>query len=281
MAQAVRITLLNIRGVQSSSYTDNQGQFEIASLNPGEYTLEAEGDRLVFEISAEKVEVRKGSPTVVSIILREKSTSAAGKPVGKVVSVGEIQEVPAKARQEFERASKFAKTGNSNKAIYHLQKAIDIYPNFLMARNDLGAQLLELGRLEEAEQQLRAALAIDAQAYNPNLNLGIVLFKKHSFSDARFALDKAISLQPELPEARLYSALTLMALGESQPAEKHLVAAYNLGGKPYAIALFHLGQIFMDRGARDQARSYFERYVQEAPAADNIQSVRKLIALLQ
>ena len=60
-----------------------------------------------------------------------------------------------------------------------------------MAHNDLGAQLLELNRLDEAEKQLRLALEIDPAAFNPTINLGIVLLKKHEIQSAIAVLEKA------------------------------------------------------------------------------------------
>src|SRR5438128_1583718 len=44
VSQAVKVTLLNLRGSRDMVFTDNQGQFEFRGLNPGEYTLEIEGD---------------------------------------------------------------------------------------------------------------------------------------------------------------------------------------------------------------------------------------------
>ena len=150
-----------------------------------------------------------------------------------------------------------------------------------MAHNDLGAQLLELGRLDEAEAELRAALNIDHAAFNPTLNLGIVLVKKHEFEPARELLDRAVSLRPESSAGRLYLGLALLATSDFARAEKELRAAYDQGGHQYAVALFHLGQLYMDRGERKLAREYFERYLREAPNATNLDQVRTLIAMLQ
>src|SRR5947208_16745761 len=37
---SIKVTLLNIRDIVSIVYTDNQGQFELRSLNPGNYRSE-------------------------------------------------------------------------------------------------------------------------------------------------------------------------------------------------------------------------------------------------
>jgi Flp pilus assembly protein TadD len=283
--EEVRITLQTIRGVDSSVYTDNTGRFEFSRLAQGKYQVIAEGDRERFEITSETVEILgarspSGSVSLVTIVLKEKARP--GQPKAASVSATELDSnVPSKARKEFERASTLNKEGKSEEAIEHLRKAISLYPRYLMAHNDLGAQLLELGRLDDAERELRIAVSLDQAAFNPILNLGIVLIKKQQFSEARDILEKAISLQAQAPIAHFYCGVALLGTSEFDRAEKEFLAAHDLGGAQYAMALFHLGQLYMDRGDRNRARESFQRYLREAPNASNSAQVRKLIAMLE
>ena len=282
VSQAVRITLLNLRGARDMVLTDNQGQFEFRGLSPGDYTVEADGDKLRFEVSTEAVHVFGGGATaVVTVTLKEKSSSIE-KPAGNVISVGEIgKDVPAKARKEFDQASKFSKEGQALKAIDHLRKAIAIYPNFMMAHNDLGAQLIEQGDLDEAAAELRRATEIDAKAFNPCLNLGMVLVRQKRFAEAADILRKALSLESDSPAAKLYMGVALMNLNDLDAAERELKAAYNLGGTSYSIALFYLGELYMNRGERALARQAFAAYLHDAPDAADAAQARKMIGILQ
>jgi tetratricopeptide (TPR) repeat protein len=276
----VKITLQTIRGVESSIFTDNLGTFEFTKLSSGKYQIVVEADRDRFDVATESVEIGKGLPAILTIILREKA--APGRPRAAAVSTREIDvQIPDKARKEFERASSAVREGKTAEAIVHLRRAIALYPRYLMAHNDLGTQLLELGRLDEAEAELRLSLSIDSAAFNPTLNLGIVLLQRHQFVEARDVLDKAISLQAQSPAARLYIGLALSGTSESARARKEFQAAYDLGGGQYAIALFYLGQLYMAGGDRKQALLYFQRYLREAPNANNLDQVRKLIAILE
>lgn len=282
LSEGIRITLQTIRGVDSSVYTDNTGRFEFTRLAQGKYQVVAEADKERFEVGTETVEIVGGrNPTsVVTIVLKEKVQP--GRPKAAAISATELDtNVPSKARKEFERASALSREGKDEEAIEHLRKAISLYPQYLMAHNDLGAELLDLGRLDAAEEELRIAVRIDPAAFNPTLNLGIVLVKKQQFLPARDTLAKAISLQAQSPAAHLYSGLALVGTSELARAEKAFQAAYELGGSEYAVALFHLGQLYMNRGDRQLARQHFQRYVQEAPNASNLDQVRKLIAMLE
>jgi len=280
LSEGVRISLQTIRGTDSTVYTDDNGRFEFSRLSPGRYQVIVEADPRRFEVATESVEIARTMAAVLNIVLKEKA--APGRPKVTAISAAELDpNVPGKARKEFERASSASKDGKTEEAVAHLRNAIEIYPRFLMAHNDLGAQLIESGRLDEAEKELRLALGMDSEAFNPTLNLGIVLVKKHEIQPAIDILQKAVSMQSQSPAARLYFGIALMSNSENERAERELTAAHDLGGREYAIALFHLGRLYMDRGDRQLARQYFERYLGEAPKASNTDSVRKLIATLE
>ena len=281
LTEAKRITLQTIRGVSASVFTDTQGQFQFGDLSAGSYQIVIEGDRDRFETTTQRVEVTRAFPTILNIVLKEKSSNET-KRAASSISAGELDPaVPAKAKKEFERASNASKEGKPEEAVAYLRKAITLYPHYLMAHNDLGAQLLDLGRLDEAETELRLALKIDPAAFNPMLNLGILLVKKHELPQAKQLLEKAVSIRSQSPIARLYYGIVLLTSSEPDRAEKEFIAAHDLGGAEFAIALFHLGQLYMDRGDRKLAREYFQRYMKEAQNPGNLDQVRKLIALLE
>lgn len=283
VSEAVKITLKAMRGDVATVYTDQQGRFELVNITPAQYTIEVDADaRRRFEITRESVQVQRGGgPTMVTLYLKEKPGEAR---VGgdKSISVGMLdQKVPSAAKKEFQKASHFAGEGNAIEAIASLKRAIAIYPDYLAAHNDLGAQLLEQGQLDEAANELRAAIKIDPKAFNPQLNLGIVLIQQNKFSEALTALDKALSIEPAAPAAHLYAGMASVKLNDTARGEKELNAAYDLGGNTYAVALLHLGKLYMKRGEREMALKSFESYLRESPNAADAAQVQKLIGMLR
>ena len=269
-------------GGQFSIFTDYMGQFNFPSLDPGYYTLEVDGDPQLFVPSSQGVQVYKGMPSVVALSLKYKPGASRPAPGDAVVSVAELDKtIPEKARKEFKRGAQAAQLGKTEEAIGHYRKALDIYPDFMMARNDLGTQLLATGHLDEAAEQLRLAVKLDAKAFNPQLNLGIVLARQQQFAEAALALEKAIALSPQSAAPRLYAGQAYAALGDAARAEKELKAAFDLGGPDYAVALFHLGHLYLNRGERELARKSFEAYLGAAPGAADAAQVRKLIGVLR
>lgn len=278
----VRVTLQTVRETINTIFTDSQGQFEFSDLMPGNYQVQADPtDRDNFEVTTESVQVFRGVPSIVSLTLKKHEAKRSLSKVG-AVSISELDRaVPASARKEFEKATKAIQGGLSDEAIAHLRKAIDIYPAFVMAYNDLGVQLLSQGKLDEAADELQHAVSLDGKAFNPTLNLGIVLVHLHRFSEANELLSRALTMEPNSAAARLYTGLALKGLDDLSGAEKSLKSAYEIGGTPYAEALFYLGQIYLAQGNRNLSLAFFERYLAEVPNAANAEQVRKTIAMLR
>ena len=284
ITQPIKIFLRSLRGDHSMVYSDSQGAFEMRAVAPGEYTVVVEPDaQSQFEEASARVTVNRSATSLVNISLREKREARReAPPGGPVVSATELsQKVPGPARKEFELASEAGRAGRAEEAVAHLRKALAIFPDYLMALNDLGTYLLALGRLDEAAEQLRRAVRLDPKAFNPQLNLSIVLVEQQKYAEAADELEKSLALDARSPAARLYAGRAYLALGMLERAEKELVAAYEFGGGRYALALFHLGHLYMDKGERALALRAFETYLREAPAAANAEQVKRMIGILR
>jgi Tfp pilus assembly protein PilF len=278
---AVKVTLKVVRGDQMIAFTDQEGRFDLVNVPTGEYTIEADSDReRRFDAGTERVQVWRGSVSLVTIYLKEKGDKQTSR--NKSVSVGMLeQKVPSGAKREFDKASRFSAEGNEIESIAALKRAIAVYPGYLAAHNDLGAQLLERGELAEAESELQAAIKIDPKAFNPQLNLGIVLLRQNRFSESLTALDKSLSIEPAAPAPHLYAGMASINLNDTTRGEKELNAAYDLGGSTYAVALLHLGKLYMKRGERAMALKSFESYLRDSPNAPDAAQVESLIGRLR
>jgi len=72
-----------------------------------------------------------------------------------------------------------------------------------------------------------------------------------------------------------------VVLNDTVRGEKELNAAYDLGGNTYAVALLHLGKLYMKKGEREMARKSFESYLRQSPTAPDAAQVEKLIGMLR
>jgi Tfp pilus assembly protein PilF len=94
--------------------------------------------------------------------------------------------------------------GRPDEAIRECEVAIQVDPDFGNPYNDIGAYLIELGRLDEAIPWFHRAMA--AQRYEPrhypHMNLARVWIKKGRIDDAIAELRRAAALAPEYAPAR-------------------------------------------------------------------------------
>ena len=86
-----------------------------------------------------------------------------------------------------------------DEAIEECHKAIAVDPTFGNPYNDIGAYLIEMGRLDEAIPWLQRAT--QASRYEsphfPRLNLGRIYLAKEMYSRAREEFEAVVALQPD------------------------------------------------------------------------------------
>lgn len=109
---------------------------------------------------------------------------------------------PADARLQFEAASTCLEAGDAN-------GALQIYDALARTGNDdealhvgRGHALHALGRLHDAAQAFRTALAIGSRTADAHNRLGVVLFQSGDVLGARQHFEKALMLQPDHHDAR-------------------------------------------------------------------------------
>tara|TARA_B100001109_G_C18823517_1_gene455730 strand:+ start:103 stop:1353 length:1251 start_codon:yes stop_codon:yes gene_type:complete len=127
-------------------------------------------------------------------------------------------------------------------------------PKNLVVKNNLGALLIHLGRLDEAEINYKQLIEIkpdNIEAYN---NLGVTLDKLGKFDEAESSYKKAIELKPDYTEAFNNLGLTLRKLGRFTEAETSYKKAIKL--KPdYFEAHNNLGSTLRKLGKLDEAEA--------------------------
>jgi tetratricopeptide (TPR) repeat protein len=278
----VRITLSTLEIPGMTAYTDNNGGFGFRSLREGNYVLEVAGDYKLYEPIVEQVRVNRGMQVVLTISLKEKNPSNE-RPEGGVVSAGELdQRVPASAKKEYDKATGLVKEGKAAQAIDHYKRALEIYSEYLMARNDLGVQYLNLKRLAEAAEQFEAAIEINAKVFNPRLNLGIVLVEQKKFPDAIEHLNHALAIDSARPAAHLYFGIASLEIDELQVAERELLKALALGNNDeYSIAHYYIAQVDMKKGDRDGAMRELKTYLDSSPEGEKAVQSRMLLEKLK
>jgi tetratricopeptide (TPR) repeat protein len=276
----VRITLSSPENPGAQGYTDNNGGFTFSNLAEGTYTVEVLADRKLYEPVSETVRLIRSSRVNLTIYLKDKTKAPSS--TANVVAANETdQKVPVAAKKEYESAIKLLNEGKSKEGLERLKQAVALYPDYLVAHNDLGVQYLKLNRLDEATQEFETALGINPKAFNPQLNLGIALLRLKKYGDATERLNSAVAIDSSKPAAHLYLGVALVETDELPPAERELRTAVSIGGPEYAIAHFHLGRLAMKKGERDEAVRELNSFLQTSPHGEEATRARQLLESLK
>ncbi|MET0650408.1 MAG: tetratricopeptide repeat protein [Pyrinomonadaceae bacterium] len=279
----VKITLRNTQSVLSTIYTNDNGEFQIRNLSEGTYYVQAEVQDESFEPAVRSVALGRGLMVQLTLELREKQTPKAvrvGAP--RVVSAAELQQaVPAAAKKEYELGAKSAGKGDFQRAASHFEKAISLYPEYLVANNDLGAQYLKLKRLDAAEKLFQFVLVRDPKNFNAKFNLGLVRIERQDYLNAMSQLRQAIAIDRTRPVARLWLGIALLETGDLVNAELELTKALVMGGEECAAANYHLARIYLGRGDAAEAERSVRVYLKEAPRGEYVEDARQLQKKIQ
>ena len=132
---------------------------------------------------------------------------------------------------------------------------LEYAPNHAAAKAYLGAQLSAQGRLAEAEQTCREAVALDPLGTSSWYNIGRVVVGLRRYKEAEELFRKGLEIQPQA--SRFHSYLALLDLVQNRPTQAMTNARLETEGfwRDYAIALVQQTQD--DRVAADAALKDF------------------------
>jgi type IV pilus assembly protein PilF len=188
---------------------------------------------------------------------------------------------PESAKKEFQKASQLANKGQAEEAIERYKHAISIYPEYVMAHNDLGVQYLNLKRFAEARTEFETAIEISAKAFNPHLNMGILLVGQRHYAEALDQLRQAESLDSSSPAAHLYLGIAAEETDDVAAAERDLGTALSLGGPEYSISHFYLGLTRLKKAEAAIAAQDLRSYLKASPNGEHASRARKLLESIE
>ena len=165
-----------------------------------------------------------------------------------------LQIQPRSAEAWGHRGLALAKEGRLDEAVQSLQRALDIYPSVL-AHNSLG---IALGKRDPdaAIGHLRAALDLDPEFVEARINLGSALLHKGDAAGAQQAFDEALRRDPQSAITHFRLGSVLLEHGELDGAALQLGTALRLD-PTQADTHNSLGVVRLRRGDLDAALALF------------------------
>jgi tetratricopeptide (TPR) repeat protein len=282
----IQVRLKSASGIDQFTFTDTNGAFTFRRLRPGTYYIVLDAGN-EFEQVNETVDVMSSGkvrsqaigqtltvhinlqPSVKTIIASPRTVSARGSAI------------PEEAATCYKEAVKLSGAGDRNKAIEQLKKALSIYPEFMLARNELGVQYLRLRQPEKAADSLLAALKIAPDAFAPQLNYGIALVRLKKYDAASVSLKKAVDEDGSSAAAHLYLGQALIGLADYNNARIHLVRAIEIGGDDGIESHRYLAAVYIETGQKAEAARELETYLKLNPKVGDADKINQVIRQLR
>ena len=141
--------------------------------------------------------------------------------------------------------------GLYQEAIEELEKALELNPNFVLARNNLEIILRKTGKLEEKVEQLSQSIAQDPHNEKQILELAHTYVKLHKHSHAIVYYKKVLDANPDSYDAHVGLGNTLKHLGKYDDALDEMNQALVVR-KTHEVYRT-LGEIYLRKGVVDMA----------------------------
>lgn len=265
--------------------TDGTGRYHFNGLSDGNYTVKVLAFRFDFMDESQYVEIRtisiRGSGTgnayeTRDFYLKPKRGSLADTELGVIFA----QEVPKEAEKTFEQAVKDLSKRKTDEAVVGLKKALNLFPDYYLALQQLGIILIKKGEFSEAAPLLLKAAEINPKSPTTLFYLGYSLHKLSYHKAAVTALSQAHNLAPASVEVLLTLGTAERMDGKYEDAEKHLLRAKKLTKESIPEIHWELAQLYgLNMKRYKEASSELEQYLKSGKYdAEHIKKIKKLIS---
>ena len=287
----IKVKLQSVNSGELSVFSDSNGGFTFKGLEPGSYAVvvDAGSD---YEVTRESVYIegevdlarRRGitMPRVpkiftvdISLRMKQEAYVKAG-----VVNAS-LASVPEPARDLYLKAVASIEAGDSAKGIVQLKAALNIFPDFPIALNELGVQYLRTGQADKAAESLNKAVKLAPNDFQPRLNYGIALLNLRQLPEAEEQLRSATTKQSVSPTAHMYLGIVLAIQRKLDEGQKELEVAIATKSQEVFLAHRYLSGIYLERQQYEMAANELETYLKLVPKAPDAERLRQKIKELR
>jgi tetratricopeptide (TPR) repeat protein len=280
------VTLQNHAGAQiDQDITKNDGRYRFAGVLAGTYYISVKAAEPGLQELRQKIELINTGRSVtnyskerVDFSLHRTSASERRPVVGTVFA----QAVPPDAEQEYRSAVTKISKGEREAAAVKLKRAIQLFPTYFLALQQLGLLYIDTEKDEQALEPLKKSLEVNPKSSQSHLGLGMAYVNLDRPKEALKELNEALALDRKDFRSYLYLGMALINIGKLDEAEKSLKEACSIGGPIQArTAHLYLASIYSTRKEYQKAIAELETYLRENPKTPNASKIREAIAKMK
>jgi len=190
---------------------------------------------------------------------------------------------PSSAKKALEKAREDEKKGKWSQAQQSLEKAVEIYPKFAVAWNELGHVQLEQHDAASAKHSFEQAVAADPKYVNPYNGLASLAFQANDWPQVADITNKLLALNPvNFPNAYFYNGVAHYYLGDLDVAEKVLRQGIRVDEAHEVPKMqYLLAAVLVKKHEYQQASEQLEQYIDRAKEPADIEQAKKQLAEIE
>lgn len=136
----------------------------------------------------------------------------------------------------------------------HFQRAIELNPNYSVARYWYSQYLQRMGRLDESVTEAKRAQALDPVSHNANAHVGLALYRARRYDEAIEHLHKALEMDANALDAHIFLGVAYVQHRKHEEAIAEFQTTVTLSGRnPSMLGL--LGYGYAVAGRCDEAKA--------------------------
>jgi tetratricopeptide (TPR) repeat protein len=269
---------------EDSTLAGDEGHFRFRDVPAGTYTLGAfvpgRGEmRRTVEVGPSQADARKHIDLTVELRDGEFESRDSLRR-GAMVSAKELA-IPERAHREYEEAERRLSRRDVEAAVAHLERAVELAPQFSEAWNHLGTIAYQAQDYSRAETCFRKALDADPESFQPLVNLGGVSLNLRKFEEALQYNMFAALTRPNDALANSQLGMNYFYLGKLDLARQYLTTAKRLDPSHFSHPQLMLAEIALRRQDRTAAAGELEEFLHYHPDSPEAGRIKEKLAELR
>jgi Flp pilus assembly protein TadD len=274
--------------------TDASGRFTFTGLVDGRYIVKVmpygtdymEQTQEVVLSAVSSVRGSGSDTQHIDINLKVNERAAAGPFAAVAPGVVFAQDVPPEAKKRYEVGVRLLREKKEEEAFDSLKKALEIFPDYYLALDRLGAEYALRGATKPAYLQAGFVLLAKAVEVNPDgfssvFGLGWVQYQLGLNTEAVESLQKATQLYTKAPDAYLWLGKALRRVSRFDEAEVALKRANDLTKGKVSDVHRQLAAVYIDQKRYSDAADELEIVLKEESNPADADAIKATIIRLK
>ncbi len=190
-------------------------------------------------------------------------------------------EIPDDAREEMRRAEEAQLHGSRDQAVDHLKRAIELFPDYADALNNLGTYYHHEGKDDKAIECFDKVTKLDPDYYGGWVNLAGSLIAAGEFQTALVASKRAYSIRPNDLQVVSQLALNYFYLHDLSRAKQYFLRLDKQDPASSVKPQLYLVHIALAEKNKDEAAQYIREFLAVHPNSPQAAELKDTLANLE